>query len=59
MGSRLHHNDSFKTVAIHSDLNYQHWFVDSAPGAESAETRFADMLADPGQFRSRLAALCR
>lgn len=54
LGSRLHNNLSFRTIAINSDLQYEHMFLDSAPGPDGVETRFANIVANQEEFRLKL-----
>ncbi len=56
LGSPRHNNLSFRTVAAHGDLRYEHFYLDAAPGADGADTRFADVVAPPQAFRRRLEA---
>ena len=55
LGSRLHNNLSFRTIATNSDLQYEHLYLESAPGSDGVETRFANIVANPEEFRLKLA----
>lgn len=56
LGSPLHNNLSFKTLAGNCDLEYRHLYLDSAPGAENEDTRFANVVVDPAKFERELAS---
>ena len=59
LGSRLHNNLSFRTLAANCDLRYDHLYLDTAPGAERANTRFANVVVDPEEFPRKLEAISR
>jgi capsular polysaccharide biosynthesis protein len=56
LGSRLHHNLLFRTLAANCDLRYEHLYLDAAPGAEKDDTRFANVVVDGAQFARKLEA---
>ena len=59
LGSRLHNNLSFRTLAAHCDLRYEHLYLDTAPGSERGDTRFANVVVDAEEFPRKLEAISR
>ena len=59
LGSPLHNNLSFRTLAVNCDLQYDHLYLDSAPGAERGDTRFANVVVEPGEFLRKLETIAR
>lgn len=57
LGSLLHNNDSFSTLAANCDLDYHHLYLDSAAGAGNDDTRFANVVVDPLKFERTLEAI--
>lgn len=59
LGSPLHNNPLFRTLAAHCDLQYDHLYLDSAPGAGRGDTRFANVVVKPEEFLRKLETIPR
>ena len=54
LGSPLHSNGSFRTLAANCDLRYEHMYLAAAEEAGRADSRFANIVVEPASFRRKL-----
>lgn len=55
LGSPMHHNECFSTIAANGGLSYDHLFLDQAPaGTGDRESRFGNLIVKPDELARKV-----